>query len=145
MTFDQYIWRTLRYDLALGHPVPAHVICHVISVARQPIEILSPSSVTHVALSVWTSGQQSTAPATIYCIGRNRKWSDIWSGCRWRVGIPWLLSRIPPQVHKSLFPLPTNYCINSPCVNTFLLIEGQFVIRELVNISGKWNATGGPI
>ena len=51
----------LRYDLALGHPVPAHVICHVISVARQPIEILSPSRVTHVALLMWTSGQPFTA------------------------------------------------------------------------------------
>ena len=51
----------LQYDLALGHPVPAHVICHVISVARQPIEVLSLSHVTHVALLVWTSGQPFTA------------------------------------------------------------------------------------
>ena len=66
--------------------------------------------------------------ATIHCIRRNRKWSDIWSGCRWLVGIPGLLSSIPPQVHKSFLPLPTNYCITSPCVNTFLLIEGQLDI-----------------
>ena len=51
----------LQNDLALGHPVPAHVICHVISVPRQPIEILSPFRVTHMALLVLTSGQPFTA------------------------------------------------------------------------------------
>ena len=51
----------LQYDLAIGHPVPAHVICHVISGARQPIEVLSLSHVTHMALLVLTSGQPFTA------------------------------------------------------------------------------------
>ena len=51
----------LQYDLAIVHPVPAHVICHIISGARQPIEIVSPSPVTHMALLVLTSGQPFTA------------------------------------------------------------------------------------